>query len=236
MRSAIRQKPRGLKPLNTELKVGQDTRWLSPALTHCSCVEANLIVVSDLTSGLCVPGTLSLLFSQGAGRHSICASVENDALRGSGVMVDQGHTEAGSGFGVRLHDTLKLWLCWDTVMVPCSEQFCSGRMAGFLWKKLGEGPKCTRVSQGCFCYPHGSVEDCMMSVSLPGDREPAAPVRAPCTCSLGAAAECLLFQVATECAEARAGTRLRDQALGPGSLQGCRYIHVSAVWRRENPG
>lgn len=45
----------------------------------------------------------------------------------------------------------------------------------------------------------------MMPVSLLGDREPAAPVRAPCICSLGAAAECLLFQVATACAEARAG-------------------------------
>lgn len=43
----------------------------------------------------------------------------------------------------------------------------------------------------------------MMPVSLLGDREPTAPVRAPC--SLGAGAECLLFQVATECAEARAG-------------------------------
>lgn len=43
----------------------------------------------------------------------------------------------------------------------------------------------------------------MMPVSLPGDREPAAPVRAPS--SLGAGAECLLFQVATECAEVGAG-------------------------------
>lgn len=39
-------------------------------------------------------------------------------------MVDQGHTEAGAGagagFGARPHATWKLWLCWDTVMVPCA--------------------------------------------------------------------------------------------------------------------